>query len=100
MPRTPISTLFPYTTLFRSEDDEAADLFEVLRDQRRDGHVQRRTGAVDRKSTRLNSSHLGISYGFFCLKKYHTRTSRCDTPYRHTSDKSQSHPHGPETFFF
>src|SRR5258705_1992730 len=68
--RPPRSTLFPYTTLFRSHDNgypdfvppdpkwgttaEFADLVSYIQ---------------DRKSTRLNSSHLGISYAVFCLKK-------------------------------
>src|SRR5258705_4469647 len=69
--RPPRSTLFPYTTLFRSEE--------------RKGHHHHCSGpelgdasetfasffqpCIDRKSTRLNSSHLGISYAVFCLKK-------------------------------
>src|SRR5437899_10081745 len=63
----PRSTLFPYTTLFRSllgrgcVHNECADFFE----SQGGGMNQRR----DRKSTRLNSSHLGISYAVFCLKK-------------------------------
>src|SRR5437899_9238686 len=73
------STLFPYTTLFRSGTDvratlrEANDVFdltdaEVRPDLVCDGpEVFRRE--KDRKSTRLNSSHLGISYAVFCLKK-------------------------------
>src|SRR5438045_8382677 len=77
--RPPRSTLFPYTTLFRSPE-------VLLRLELRDAAARpRRTGAAgvevldhraavvcerqDRKSTRLNSSHLGISYAVFCLKK-------------------------------
>src|ERR1039458_10565842 len=60
--RPPRSTLFPYTTLFRSRDDGWA--LSALR-QRTGGGVR----GLDRKSTRLNSSHLGISYAVFCLKK-------------------------------
>src|SRR5947209_9962707 len=62
--RPPRSTLFPYTTLFRS-----------YRDRRRGGRVRRgcwsarRQGCGDRKSTRLNSSHANTSYAVFCLKK-------------------------------
>src|SRR5471030_933188 len=61
--RPPRSTLFPYTTLFRSVcgGRKVPDRF------RRDNVVRRRRR--DRKSTRLNSSHLGISYAVFCLKK-------------------------------
>src|SRR3712207_6915411 len=78
--RPPRSTLFPYTTLFRSEevvpldggadgagDDGAPELDRVLalgEDRRRGGRRRR-----DRKSTRLNSSHANISYAVFCLKK-------------------------------
>src|SRR5258708_10650798 len=91
--RPPRSTLFPYTTLFRSEDDGARTLGERLRQPveierppRLDrneywfGAAENRVGAVilveglqhdhlDRKSTRLNSSHQIISYAVFCLKK-------------------------------
>src|SRR5258708_19312529 len=67
--RPPRSTLFPYTTLFRS--------VRVAEDPRRVPHrgpgLDRREGDdlghVDRKSTRLNSSHQIISYAVFCLKK-------------------------------
>src|SRR5947209_12886136 len=63
--RPPRSTLFPYTTLFRSGLDGAvaADLGDVGR--RVEDHVV----GLDRKSTRLNSSHANISYAVFCLKK-------------------------------
>src|SRR5258708_25064681 len=77
--RPPRSTLFPYTTLFRSQlsvvnvkrgaaigpDPEAS--FAVLID--RGYHPQRFRIGTDRKSTRLNSSHQIISYAVFCLKK-------------------------------
>src|SRR5471030_3379577 len=59
--RPPRSTLFPYTTLFRSPGPEAS--------ARCGERVPTSPGAGDRKSTRLNSSHLGISYAVFCLKK-------------------------------
>src|SRR6266550_5597759 len=69
--RPPRSTLFPYTTLFRSR------LRDRDRRRPRDGHVHahdaglpdRPPGLRDRKSTRLNSSHGYISYAVFCLKK-------------------------------
>src|SRR5690349_22797100 len=75
-PRPPKSTLFPYTTLFRSGTG--------ARRQSRDPRLSMRIGlisdthglmraealaALDRKSTRLNSSHVEISYAVFCLKK-------------------------------
>src|SRR5438105_11268466 len=65
--RPPRSTLFPYTTLFRSH---ARGEVTPLRDVR--PHLPRsfvRVEAPDRKSTRLNSSHEWISYAVFCLKK-------------------------------
>src|SRR2546430_9905165 len=82
--RPPRSTLFPYTTLFRSQDDDAdheADVAGSSREERLDGGVgvrlllppvadeHERAHAEDRKSTRLNSSHSQISYAVFCLKK-------------------------------
>src|SRR5215467_14839948 len=63
--RPPRSTLFPYTTLFRS-DPEAAAAREI--GSTRESRATVRPGS-DRKSTRLNSSHLVISYAVFCLKK-------------------------------
>src|SRR3712207_7928073 len=85
--RPPRSTLFPYTTLFRSlalvvplrGDVPGIGLRQVEVDEVVEGHrLVRRPGAVlcsrhaailDRKSTRLNSSHANISYAVFCLKK-------------------------------
>src|SRR5262245_62909801 len=68
--RPPRSTLFPYTTLFRSIPLRGAVAsFDLL-----DEGVRREWVARDRKSTRLNSSHLGISYAVFCLKKKKTKT--------------------------
>src|SRR5207245_11047646 len=74
LPRPPRSTLFPYTTLFRSRSAEAAELFEqtFCRERLLFGAGQRHGGIElheDRKSTRLNSSHGSISYAVFCLKK-------------------------------
>src|SRR3712207_8927859 len=83
--RPPRSTLFPYTTLFRSQRLLPPPVLH-LRGSRRDGsssdHRPRRCRPVhvghrlspprspgDRKSTRLNSSHVNISYAVFCLKK-------------------------------
>src|SRR5438034_7733825 len=74
--RPPSSTLFPYTTLFRSDHlgvvrdrggvSQVVDRRAVRVHRRR---VSRETGLGDRKSTRLNSSHTVISYAVFCLKK-------------------------------
>src|SRR2546426_5778134 len=63
--RPPRSTLFPYTTLFRS----IPILFRTTLHQLNDHREQMIAGIKDRKSTRLNSSHLVISYAVFCLKK-------------------------------
>src|SRR5437667_7777932 len=74
--RPPRSTLFPYTTLFRSgcarsartsSRVRAVGAHPVTSGPRRDRGPPRR--AADRKSTRLNSSHITISYAVFCLKK-------------------------------
>src|SRR3712207_7448581 len=81
--RPPRSTLFPYTTLFRSlrhllrgrlagGGTGAAALGADAR-----GAVQRADQREDRKSTRLNSSHANISYAVFCLKK---KESNCSLP--------------------
>src|SRR5690349_24155555 len=74
--RPPRSTLFPYTTLFRSRDllpvpgdfgVERVRRHEPRRGPRR--VVALEPARIDRKSTRLNSSHVEISYAVFCLKK-------------------------------
>src|SRR2546427_5337529 len=80
--RPPRSTLFPYTTLFRSRSSE--ELFSILARELRavvnfyvmgvgiydeNAHEMNTTSYGDRKSTRLNSSHSQISYAVFCLKK-------------------------------
>src|SRR5438045_6094420 len=78
--RPPRSTLFPYTTLFRSglvSDKRYLLLAEGKSGDAHYGKTARgvmryapeNVAAQDRKSTRLNSSHLGISYAVFCLKK-------------------------------
>src|SRR3989442_3214215 len=66
--RPPRSTLFPYTTLFRSR--VAGEVFQRQHRDRSDLARHRPAEQpVDRKSTRLNSSHVRISYAVFCLKK-------------------------------
>src|SRR5205807_10510284 len=88
LPRPPSSTLFPYTTLFRSwaTDGERFRRPGCRRARARDhtdasrvrGHASTRRAELgsrrDRKSTRLNSSHLVISYAVFCLKKKKKQT--------------------------
>src|SRR2546426_9177565 len=99
--RPPRSTLFPYTTLFRSEagrrqqeEQQDEDEWETAA-ERRHRRVLRRGGCTaraitiekcgrdstrrgDRKSTRLNSSHLVISYAVFCLKKKNNKHDEDD----------------------
>src|SRR2546430_10244669 len=67
--RPPRSTLFPYTTLFRSGGVAGLDEHPGVLDI----GLQKRRPEVDRKSTRLNSSHSQISYAVFCLKKKKSR---------------------------
>src|SRR2546427_1833003 len=89
--RPPRSTLFPYTTLFRSlatagSGDKGAPQVFVL--DMRGGEARKITDApgagveqfADRKSTRLNSSHSQISYAVFCLKKKKEPAATLDTP--------------------
>src|SRR2546430_5287008 len=73
--RPPRSTLFPYTTLFRSPAAARHRCFPRRRQHRRNGQalvLQTVFYSQDRKSTRLNSSHSQISYAVFCLKKKNT----------------------------
>src|SRR5256885_6529874 len=81
--RPPRSTLFPYTTLFRSSDqgpdsvrkqDDGVQGHQAGPQAQQRGAEPPRRG--DRKSTRLNSSHLVISYAVFCLKKKNKRFLR------------------------
>src|SRR5437899_8669507 len=68
--RPPRSTLFPYTTLFRSlAAGKVRGVTVALDSIGSAADTETLIGAIDRKSTRLNSSHLGISYAVFCLKK-------------------------------
>src|SRR5207302_10894001 len=97
-PRPPRSTLFPYTTLFRSSRMLPDDLPEIRDRRARPDLLQDVVGArraselrhrallvleiaerdrADRKSTRLNSSHVKISYAVFCLKKKKKKTYHC-----------------------
>src|SRR5690349_23626819 len=91
--RPPRSPLFPYTTLFRSRATEAAEVDALIAKLADDDVVVRGTYDVsgiradadlmiwwhaDRKSTRLNSSHVEISYAVFCLKKKKKKTYNRD----------------------
>src|SRR2546422_6169154 len=67
--RPPRSTLFPYTTLFRSPEDVFTGQVHALREELVILKALLEGRTVDRKSTRLNSSHGYISYAVFCLKK-------------------------------
>src|SRR5947209_11783260 len=68
--RPPRSTLFPYTTLFRScAAGDSTRRFEEQNDREAAEDPAIRRKYTDRKSTRLNSSHANISYAVFCLKK-------------------------------
>src|SRR5690349_23063951 len=92
--RPPRSTLFPYTTLFRSEEKAARNPIAHPQSKRRLGARRRgnrrtatrklrrhprRSSTVDRKSTRLNSSHVEISYAVFCLKKKKKKQRKIQT---------------------
>src|ERR1039458_10739130 len=84
--RPPRSTLFPYTTLFRSPE---VALDQIERFGLGGGVLD---GGLDRKSTRLNSSHLGISYAVFCLKK---KTQPLAPDHPCTSQPHASRLHSP-----
>src|SRR2546426_2536864 len=91
--RPPRSTLFPYTTLFRSLVERVADgQLGADAGNREPGGLGRERGRArhpriqDRKSTRLNSSHLVISYAVFCLKKKKKTQTHSLTPSRSTRE--------------
>src|SRR2546422_1196949 len=94
--RPPRSTLFPYTTLFRSRNGRppsgaaVGELGEEDVELRRPRHAGR--GRADRKSTRLNSSHGYISYAVFCLKKKKDRPRRLSFGPCSTVDCSSAAP--------
>src|SRR5438128_6222566 len=99
IPRPPRSTLFPYTTLFRSQ--HSAQNILAARDLLRDvvglvlhtfAVVGEAWGEQDRKSTRLNSSHGSISYAVFCLKKKKKKKKKKTTAKNeHKDSKPQLH---------
>src|SRR3989454_2889928 len=98
--RPPRSTLFPYTTLFRSLKlaPVCPDGVQVFTDTSKVGKpytevavLNSKGGSEDRKSTRLNSSHLVISYAVFCLKKKKNnpiRRRRKNTTHRKRGDRA------------
>src|SRR4051812_50004043 len=95
--RPPRSTLFPYTTLFRSGRQSVTHSTARPRRVRGLGFE-----GEDRKSTRLNSSHMSISYAVFCLKKKKKRqeTPRLDTllsayPHCDSPQATRTHPSAP-----
>src|SRR2546429_6542017 len=97
--RPPRSTLFPYTTLFRSL--RAVDVDEAVAEAPVQEHGDRGDVAAavvhrrfrqDRKSTRLNSSHGYISYAVFCLKKKNTSSTRTATTASPRWSSSRSRP--------
>src|SRR5207302_3821695 len=75
--RPPRSTLFPYTTLFRSRLPLLPARGDAARLEGR--NRDREDTSRDRKSTRLNSSHVKISYAVFCLKKKKNKTTLQDS---------------------
>src|SRR5258707_4403652 len=79
--RPPRSTLFPYTTLFRSREvlQDYSDILSScgLSPTFTLASLARNSACVDRKSTRLNSSHANISYAVFCLKKRRDGVRKC-----------------------
>src|SRR5690625_5396375 len=84
----PISTLFPYTTLFRSRGRPGC---RRCRDRAADPGRRARAGACqDRKSTRLNSSHVAISYAVFCLKKNNITNVVTEVESKHLRKKISS----------
>src|SRR5437868_13062526 len=95
MPPPPRSTLFPYTTLFRSFQDYVFYPY-LMGDQ---SHIHPLLiifgllagEKLDRKSTRLNSSHVSISYAVFCLKKKKKK--------KKTKTKNHIHKHNPQLYY-
>src|SRR5437588_6236065 len=82
--RPPRSTLFPYTTLFRSR---VASPVSTARDEHHSSSSPTSDAHLDRKSTRLNSSHTVISYAVFCLKKKKKESNR---PHRQANHNQRS----------
>src|SRR5690625_6133118 len=94
--RPPRSTLFPYTTLFRSRPETVAEQKVKKRDHQSSAWQLRlvRNPDIlasvdgDRKSTRLNSSHVAISYAVFCLKKKNITSTTYRRYWAHASRRA------------
>src|SRR5437588_6352552 len=97
--RPPRSTLFPYTTLFRSPMNDGAAVAAFAKEK--GFNVQNMDPAVlerrarrrrrDRKSTRLNSSHTVISYAVFCLKKKKNKKTKREKTNKHSTKSTTNH---------
>src|SRR2546427_8919272 len=94
--RPPRSTLFPYTTLFRSSTNDVDALVRTaltrrpdIREFQENLRAMEHAESADRKSTRLNSSHSQISYAVFCLKKKKHTTQ----PLNNRTTKTQGEDH-------
>src|SRR5258708_14455360 len=93
--RPPRSTLFPYTTLFRSAQARQSVEFLGCHHTLGNHHASylvREAREADRKSTRLNSSHQIISYAVFCLKKKKIAAHRSRRPTAHSGPTALSQP--------
>src|SRR5256885_7777456 len=89
--RPPRSTLFPYTTLFRSAATVRVP-FDVGVADPRDPQILE-FDVLDRKSTRLNSSHLVISYAVFCLKKKKKNSDLTSNKHKLSNDEQEQTQH-------
>src|SRR5688572_32514301 len=99
--RPPRSTLFPYTTLFRSRlgcRSSSASRQSLQSPHPPRAHRSAATVGTDRKSTRLNSSHSQISYAVFCLKKKKSKTDNDETSSSLLTSKPQAPRHPPPLF--
>src|SRR5207253_8574331 len=86
--RPPRSTLFPYTTLFRSERRRLGSNEAAQHDQL---NAELCLERPDRKSTRLNSSHVAISYAVFCLKKKKKKKTKQKTKKKNKTQNHNTH---------
>src|SRR5438132_9187909 len=101
IPRPPRSTLFPYTTLFRSLEIAVERLNRpnhapTLDERGMIGWLHVQKAKIDRKSTRLNSSHTVISYAVFCLKKKN-KNEKSLRQMHESAQQLRVHEHAHET---